>query len=231
MVIISARQEWQAVIDRLRPTTLCRTPFGEWFEAHMRGHRPVFLQGGWGKVNAAASAQFAIDTWKPDLLVNLGTCGGFAGKIEKGAIILAERTVIYDIYEKMSDPENAIRYYSTDIDLDWMQGREALPVQRGVLVSGDRDLHPAELPELFEKYGAAAGDWESGAIAYTARRNGVPCLILRAVSDLVGEQGSPAYGNIDHFIQEAGEIMKRLLDSLPDWLDIWAGSSSKPAHI
>ena len=42
---------------------------------------------------------------------------------------------------------------------------------------------------LREKYGAVGADWESGAIAWTAARNEVPCLILRAGSDLVGAAG------------------------------------------
>ena len=77
-----------------------------------------------------------IDSWKPDLLVNLGTCGGFEGRIHQGEIILVERTVIYDILEQMSDPVGAIRHYSTDLDLGWLGGREPTPVRRGLMVSG-----------------------------------------------------------------------------------------------
>ena len=36
-------------------------------------------------------------------------------------------------------------------------------------------------------------DWESGAIAWVAARNQTRCLILRGVTDLVGEAGDEAY--------------------------------------
>jgi len=80
----------------------------------------VFLHGGWGKIAAAASAQYAIDRWHPALLVNLGTCGGFAGRVEVGDVVLVERTVVYDIIERMGDPREAIADYATTLDLSWV---------------------------------------------------------------------------------------------------------------
>lgn len=183
----------------------------------------LFLHGGWGKIAAAASTQYAIDRWQPDLLVNLGTCGGFAGEIEKGEIILAKKTIVYDIIEQMGDYDEHIAHYTTDIDLDWLGGAETYPheVRRTLLVSGDRDLIVAEIPQLKEKFGAVAGDWESGAIAWVAARNGVRCLILRGVTDLVGAEGGEAYdGNFDVFVDGAQQVMGRLVESLPGWVTL-----------
>ena len=64
------------------------------------------------------------------------------------------------------------------------------------------------------RYDAVAGDWESGAIAYVAARNGVRCLILRGVTDLVGPDG----GEVAFFHERAPVVMGRLLDQLPAWL-------------
>jgi adenosylhomocysteine nucleosidase len=88
-----------------------------------------------------------------------------------------------------------------------------------LLVSGDRDLNPEEVKGLNEKYGAVAGDWESGAIAYVANCNQMPCLILRGVSDLVSEIGGEAYGDISLFKDSANTIIAQLLKSLPEWID------------
>jgi len=118
----------------------------------------------------------------------------------------------------MSDPQDAIAHYSTDLDLAWLA--EPLPekVQRGLLVSADRDLLPADIPGLVKEYGAVAADWESGAIAWVARKNKVKCLILRGVSDLVSVHGGEAYKNIQFFHESTLAIMKELVDELPDWL-------------
>jgi adenosylhomocysteine nucleosidase len=94
-----------------------------------------------------------------------------------------------------------------------------MPVQRDLLVSGDRDLVVEEVPMLRAHFGAAAGDWESGAIAYVAARNGVRCLILRGVTDLVGADGGEAYdGSVAFYRAQARIVMTRLLDALPAWL-------------
>ncbi len=81
-----------------------------------------------------------------------------------------------------------------------------------------RDLLVEDIPDLKSKYGAVAGDWERGAIAWVAKQNSVRCLILRGVTDLVDDQGSQAYGNLDYFTKGTREIMGRLVEMLPEWL-------------
>jgi adenosylhomocysteine nucleosidase len=119
----------------------------------------------------------------------------------------------------MGDPEEAMEFYSTNLDLSWLKQPYPLSVKRTLLVSADRDLIPAEIAHLKEKFSAIAGDWESGAIAYVASCNQIPCLILRGVTDLVSEQGSVTYNNIKEFEHETNKVMKILLDSLPGWIN------------
>jgi len=224
VVIISANQEWQVLLTHFYPNVeLLSSPLGEWFavdiEIEDQNEPIVFFHGGWGKIAAAASAQYVLDRWSPKLLVNLGTCGGFEGAIEKGTIILVERTIVYDIFNQMGSYEGAIVHYSTDIDLSWLE--EPLPqvVLRTLLVSGDRDLMVEDIPRLKAEFGAVAGDWESGAIAWVAARNNTRCLILRGVSDLVSSSGGEAYGdNMQVFIQGTGQVFEKLLPHLPQWI-------------
>jgi len=219
VVIISANAEWRAVKELIPNVQVRMTKVGEYFDTRLADGRPVrFFHGGWGKVSAAATAQYAIDSFAPSLIVNLGTCGGIAGRIERGAVILVERTLIYDIVEQMSDSEEAIKHYSTTIYLGWLPQPDPHPVQRGLLVSADRDIVVQDIPMLVERYGAVAADWESGAIAWVAKKNEVRVLILRGVSDLVGSDGGEAYGDYELFAQRTREVMKELLEQLPDWI-------------
>lgn len=240
VVLISANSEWRAVKEFLSPTEIQSTPLGEFFtwapntgkldtgarDTVARDAETRFFHGGWGKVSAAATTQYAIDHFRPDLLVNLGTCGGFAGRIERGTIILVTKTLIYDIIEQMSDPDEAIAKYSTDLDLSWLAdgrpqtlGHGPSSIVRGLLVSADRDIVPGDIRGLVEKYGAVAADWESGAIAWVAKKNGVRCLILRGVTDLVSPEGGEAYGNIGLFHEATKSVMQKLIEELPGWLN------------
>lgn len=219
LVIVSADAEWRVVKELLPEVQIESTPLGEYFDLALRGGKSArFFHGGWGKISAAATTQYVIDRFRPELLVNLGTCGGFEGRIRKGTVILVERTLVYDILEQMTGSDEAIRHYATDIDLAWLKQPYPHPVQRGLLVSGDRDIVVEDIPMLAERYGAVAADWESGAIAWVAQKNGVPLLILRGVSDLVGGAGGEAYGNYELFIARTREVMSGLIEQLPDWI-------------
>jgi adenosylhomocysteine nucleosidase len=225
VVLVSADAEWRAVRGLFPSAKLQASPFGEWFavEVDLGGGRQaavVYFQGGWGKIAAAASTQYVIDRWHPWLVVNLGTCGGFAGEIAQGEIILVVKTAVYDILEQMGDPAAHIRHYTTQLDLSWLGETYPTPVVKATLVSGDRDLIAAEIAGLKSKYGAKAGDWESAAIAWVAKRNKQRCLILRAVSDLVDEKGSPAYADEAYFEQAAQRLMQQLVGLLPAWISL-----------
>ncbi|AKU99110.1 hypothetical protein AKJ09_05774 [Labilithrix luteola] len=223
VVIVSANAEWNVVKAVYPDVRMTATPWGEYFERNVEVHgHPtpiVFFHGGWGKVAAAGSAQYAIDRWHPRYVINLGTCGGFEGEIEKHAVVLADRTVIYDIKEAMGDSAQAIADYSVELDLSWLGGPLPPAVRKTLLVSGDRDLVPSELGDLASRFGAVAGDWESGAIAYACGRNKQRLLVLRGVSDLVSRHGGEAYANEAAFIDGTGIVMRRLLAELPSWLE------------
>jgi len=223
VVIISANTEWRVVRTLFSGIEPQPSPLGEWFAVDLdidgRNEPALFFHGGWGKIAAAASTQYVIDRWSPELLVNLGTCGGFEGEIEKGAIILVERAIVYDIVNQMGDYDAAIARYTTDLELSWLKESYPQEVYQTVLVSGDRDLLAEDIPRLKAQYGAVAGDWESGAIAWVAARNNTRCLILRGVTDLVGSSGGEAYeGNIHIYVEGAKKILKQLVNALPEWI-------------
>ena len=235
VILICADAEWGVILELVPNAYRQSSPYGEWFLAclsHRNTIDPVlpgaqmnqdatsviFLHTGWGKISAAGAAQYAIDRWRPSLMVNLGTCGGFEGEVQRGEILLVDRTVVYDIVEQMGDYDSHIDYYACELDYEWIREPYPQDVRRTLLVSGDRDLLVEDLPWLKERFGAVAGDWESGAIAYIARQNSSRLLILRGVTDLVGPGGGEAYGNPELFHQATVGIMQRLLQFLPPWI-------------
>jgi adenosylhomocysteine nucleosidase len=223
VVLISARHEWMEVKNFFYPVESDQTPYGEYFEQNfpsaVKDQPLIFCQGGWGKTNAAGSTQYAIDHWQPDVIINLGTCGGFQGDVNLKEIILVEKSIIYDLVEQMIDPDIALAAYTTNLDLSFLTIPYPQPVRRTLLVSGDRDLVAGEIPGLKNKFGAVAGDWETGSIAYIANINKVKCLILRGVSDLVSpENGGEAYDHIEVFAERTHEIMLDLLGHLTEWI-------------
>src|SRR5215211_1324972 len=217
VVLVSAIAEWNAVRPLFPDAKLQRFPFGECFDILLQDEHISFFHSGWGKIASAGSMQYVIDKYSPDLIVNLGTCGGFQGEVDQGEIILVEKTYVYDIVELMGDLD-IVSYYGSSLDLSWLAEPYPYPVRRGLIASADSDLPPAKIPFLKTK-GAIAADWESAALAWVAQQNNARLLILRGVSDMVSEEGGEAYNNIEIFNERAKGIMQQLIEQLPEWLN------------
>lgn len=217
VVLVSALAEWIGVKPLFPESKIETFPFGEWFTANVNGREIQFFHSSWGKIASAAAMQYLIDHRAPDIIVNLGTCGGFEGVVNQGDVLLIERTIVYDIVELMGDLDIST-YYASSLDLGWLADPLPHPARRALIASADSDLPPGKIPLLKAK-GAVAADWESAALAWVARKNDARLLILRAVSDIVNETEGEAYDNVEIFNQRAKEIMKMLVAQLPDWLD------------
>jgi adenosylhomocysteine nucleosidase len=217
VVLISAIAEWEGVKPLFPDIAIQQSPYGESMDLILDTCDLTLYHSGWGKIASAGMMQYVIDHDSPDLVVNLGTCGGFEGEVEQGDVILVERTFVYDIVELMGDLDIST-YYASSLDLRWLPEPGPHPVRRGTIASADSDLRPGKIPFLKSK-GAIAADWESAAFAWVANKNNVRLLILRGVSDMVSEQGGEAYGDIEIFNQRAKTVMRNLFEQLPDWLN------------
>jgi len=217
IVLISAIAEWNAVKESFPYLEITASPYGETTKMKLKGWDLTLYHSGWGKVSSAGMMQYVIDHDKLDLVVNLGTCGGFEGLVEQGDVILVERTFIYDIVELMGDL-NIVEYYASNLDLSWLPDPLPHLVHRGLIASADSDLPPEKIPYL-KSMGAIAGDWESAALAWVAAKNKIRLLILRGVSDLVNEHAGEAYDNLALFEERTKGIMRKLFEQLPEWLD------------
>ena len=221
VALISATAEWKILVAQFPGDPRHDTPFGQWLTHRLGAEDVVFFHGGYGKVSAAGSTQYAIDRWHPGLLVNLGTCGGFGGDRKVGDIVLASDTIIYDIVELMGDADQAIEDFHTRLDTARWPAKLANRVVIGPIVSADRDLDPAAPAMLHARYHATVGDWESGAIAWVAAHNHTPVIILRGVTDLVDAAGGdPTYDAVEVWQRASIAVMASLVslldEALPD---------------
>ena len=220
ILLISATAEWKAVKDILQPRSITNYPYGESFNLNLGNYPVTLLNSGWGKTASAGAMQYALDKFNPDIIINLGTCGGIGDLVSLYETILVEATFFYDILDLIEDSNNIPpHHYASHLDLSWLPEPFPHPARRGILASADSDLQPEKIPFLISQ-GAIASDWESGALAWVANKNTARLLILRKVSDLVYTQGGEAYGNFELYEKRTKRIMQQLLEELPDWLTV-----------
>ena len=150
VVLISAIAEWDGVKPLFPESEIKTSPFGESMRVILGTWSLELFHSGWGKIASAAMMQYVLDHNSPDVVVNLGTCGGFEGVVSQGDVILVDKTFVYDIVELMGDLDIST-YYAASLDLSWLPEPYPYPVRRGTLASADSDLPPEKIPFLKSK--------------------------------------------------------------------------------
>ncbi len=218
IIIVSADGEWRATTPLFPGVEVNYSPLGEWFTTPIAGEEIIVFHGGWGKVHAAASAEYVIEKWRPDLIINFGTCGGFKGQVNQYDTVLVKKAIVYDFISLIGPPDEGIKKFTSDIDLDWIK-KPPTPVKIVSILSGDRDLIPEDIPRLREKFGGSVCDYESAPTAWVCARNKTKVLILRGVSDLVDPSGGEAYdGTANVWFEATKKVISNLFNILPLWI-------------
>ena len=156
--------------------------------------RPVtVVKCGVGKVNAALCAQTAILRYSPDAVINVGVAGGVGQGIVTGHVVIGSDTVQYDFDLTAIGEEDGL-VFACDEGISealFAAARKAIPSQRvslGRIATGDRFVGDSETAaRIRDHYRALACEMEGGAVAQVCAASGVPCGVLRAISDNANE--------------------------------------------
>lgn len=182
-----------AVIEKTEKKPLCDV-----FHIEREGKRAILAIIGVGKVLAAMTTQYVLDSYPVTMLLNYGTGGGVEGEARLGETYLIEKCCQYDFDVSCFDKQNikvgllpkreeVFMYLSVPQSL-----REVFPLSS--LATGDRFDDSDELVQFIkENFDCPIRDMEGGAIAQVAEANGVPLVILKGVSDYVGKNSVNMY--------------------------------------
>ena len=188
---ICSEFEWGTTKSILKITKgkLYHQPFGDYFEKQIGIHECILYESGATKTRSAAACQFAIDTFHPDAVVNLGTCGGVSKNVRKLNVILAKKTFQYDVIQRFGKPSERFKKdLETNLDMSWVDlSRVLRKIHIGTIASADQDL-VGEHRELLQGEKVLAADWESASIAKICELNKTKCLILRGITDIPKKQ-------------------------------------------
>ena len=164
---------------------------------------------GVGKVNAAAATQKAIDAGADEIL-NCGVAGGFDPAMKIADVFEIDSAVEYDFdLAQLNGTEVGVHNERTTPYFG-LQTRGLFPAR--TLGSGDRfSDSQADLPVL-ARLGVTIRDMEGAAIAHVCEMNGVPCRILKCLSDVHG-QGAMT----DQYKANLSKALLSLAQAFPAW--------------
>lgn len=171
----------------------------------LQGTQVVVVQCGVGKVNAAMCAQILCDRYEVTHLVNTGIAGSLSAQLDIGDLVISKDAMYHDFdcvhfgYEMGRVPGMDTTAFPADEKLIAMASAAAESVNPGHSTVGrvaSGDLFVAEKAAkncIIEKTGALCTEMEGAAIAHTAYRNGVPFVIIRAISDKADDSAEMDY--------------------------------------
>lgn len=177
----------------------------EFYEGKLEGLDVVVVQCGIGKVNAAMCAQILCDCFGVTHLVNTGIAGSLCAELDIADLVVSQDAIYHDFDLHFwgrpigQVPGMDVTAFPADqAMMDWaFAAAEAVNpghTRTGRVASGDQFICSKEQKEkIIADTGAVCAEMEGAAIAHTAYRNGVPFVILRAISDKADDSADMDY--------------------------------------
>ncbi len=171
----------------------------------LEGIPAVVVQCGVGKVNAAICAQILCDCFGVTHLVNTGIAGSLCAELDIGDLVVSTDAMYHDFdcvhfgYEYGKVPGMDTVSFAADetlADLAFQAAEAVNPghTRRGRIASGDQFVAEKALKNaIIAHTQGLCTEMEGAAIAHTAHRNGIPFVILRAISDKADDSAQMDY--------------------------------------
>ncbi len=166
----------------------------EFVSGQLCGQDVVLAVCGVGKCFAALAAEAMILRYKPSVIINIGVAGTLIDRLNIGDMAIGNFAVCHDMdTSPLGDPVGMISGINlVQIPLDAVLAAKLKEICReeninaveGVIASGDQFIcDPQKKRWIADTFFAIACEMEGQAIAQVSYVNGVPCAILRSISD------------------------------------------------
>ena len=204
-IIGAMRIEVETLVEKMENVTETTRAWSTYYEGTLEGQEVVVVQCGVGKVNAAMCAQILCDLYGVTHLVNTGIAGSLCAELDIGDLVVSQDAMYHDFdcnafgYPTGKVPGLDVIQFPADETMIAYASAAAEAVhpghvRLGRVASGDQFVASKELKnKIIEITQALCTEMEGAAIAQTAYRNGIPFVILRAISDKADDSAEMDY--------------------------------------
>ena len=188
-------------MDRKYGKTIAGSVF---YEGTLDGMPVVVVQCGVGKVNAALCAQILCDCFHVTHLVNTGIAGSLCAELDIGDLVVSRDAMYHDFdchafgYPIGKVPGLPVTFEADEkmMEYAFAAAEEVNPGHNriGRVASGDQFICSKEQKEkIIADTAGICAEMEGASIAQTAYRNGIPFVIIRAISDKADDSAEMDY--------------------------------------
>lgn len=213
-VIGAMEEEVELLRNTLENTSTKTIANSEYTEGTYAGHDVILLKSGIGKVNAAMSTTILLDEYKPDVVINTGSAGGYDENLEVGAIVISDEVRHHDVdatifgYEVGQVPQMPAAFNSDEKLIKLAEeavteiGEHQYAV--GLITTGDSFMNDPIRVETVRGYFPTmkAVEMEAAAVAQVCYQFGTPFVVIRALSDIAGKESNISF---DEFLPVAAK--------------------------
>ncbi len=193
----------------------------------LEGLDVVVVQCGVGKVNAALCTQILVSVYGVTHIVNTGIAGSLTPELDIGDLVVSRDAMYHDFdcnafgYPSGRVPGMDVTAFPADEAMMGYAFAAAEAVNPGHtkigrVASGDQFVASKELKnKIIATTEGLCTEMEGAAIAQTAYRNGIPFVILRAISDKADDSAEMDYPTFERIAaHRCAEITRKLAQTL-----------------
>ena len=194
----------------------------KFYEGTLNNVNVVVVQSGIGKVNAALCVQILADVFQVSHVINTGVAGSLNADLDIGDILISADALHHDMDVTIFGYQMGRREFLADEQMISL-AKEAcekvnpdIQVKVGRVVSGDQFVSDKAVKNrLIDLYQGDCTEMEGAAIAHSAYLNGIPFVIIRAISDKADDSAEMDYPT---FEKAAAKHSARLVEEMICWI-------------
>lgn len=167
----------------------------EYVQGEMEGKPVVLCCAGMGKANAASTVQVLASRYGAHRLIFSGIAGNMSSEIGVGDVVIGKVVVYHDAEPDMiCQSAPFLKEFAGDPALIAAaeEACQTLGIHflTGKIATGDQFVgDSATKAAIAAKCAPDCVEMEGAAVSQIAARNGIPCVVLRAMSDNADEKG------------------------------------------
>ncbi|MBO0994021.1 5'-methylthioadenosine/S-adenosylhomocysteine nucleosidase [Bacillus sp. SD088] len=172
----------------------------------------ILLKSGIGKVNAAMSTSILLERFKPDIVINTGSAGGYHPDLNIGDLVISTEVRHHDVdatifgYEYGQVPQMPPAFkadaFLVEKAVRAAEKIDEIQTVEGLIATGDSFMNDPERVEFVRQQfqDLYAVEMEGAAIAQVASQFDVPFVVIRSLSDIAGKDSNISF---DQFLETA----------------------------
>lgn len=177
----------------------------EFIEGTIGGKEVVLVRSGIGKVNAAIATTLLLEMYKPEVVLNTGSAGGFLETLDVGSVVISDEVCHHDVdvtafgYAYGQVPQLPATFSSDERLIQLAKEAVAAIGQHtyatGLIASSDSFMSdPVRVEKVRELFPSMiAAEMEAAAVAQVCHQFETPFVVIRALSDIAGKEAPMSF--------------------------------------